>query len=377
MGRGPGRWVGALLVVGACLGAVLLAHAEDQPSWLESLGVENGVERQVAIEALAANRADLSDDLIAALDDELPPRTIGAMADVLATMALTPLEVETVEGLLASVDPVVRFAAVRVLRGHPTAAVGPLARLAADADEPAALRAAAAAALAPGGAEATGALASLAGSEAVPSSVRHAALRAWASNASSGMEGAAKVAADLQAPWPDREAAIDALGRSGLSLPAAALALLQNKDARTRARMVRALIDRADPMLLSAIAVRLGDTDAMTRWVALEGVASYQGLLTHRAALLLRLSDPDPRVQALAARHVGTTCADVKTTVVPALRGLLASANFRVRHAAALALLRLQDKSGQATMKTDAASPNPSQAVQAQAAYDAIRLANW
>jgi HEAT repeat protein len=186
-----------------------------------------------------------------------------------------------------------------------------------------------------------------------------------------------KVAADLNEPWPDRQAAVHALGSADVSLPATAHDLLQSKDARIRAQMVRALIDRGEVAELAGIAKATGDSDATTRLVALQGVAHYQGLVTHRAAVLLRLSDPDPRVQALAAKAVGGSCADVKTTVVPKLKILLASTNFRVRHNAAMALLQLQDKSGQATMQADALSTNVSQARQAKAAYDAITKASW
>ena len=63
--------------------------------------------------------------------------------------------------------------------------------------------------------------------------------------------------------------------------------------------------------------------------------------------------------------------------MIPKLKLLLASTNFRVRYTAAMALLQLQDKSGQATMFTDSASANASQAAQALQAYNAIRLASW
>lgn len=368
-------WV--LIVAAACWGVVLFARADDTPSWLEDITVSDGEKRQAAIESLAATGTKLTDDLIAELAVDHPPLAISAMAEVLSGMKLSSGEVAKVVSLLSSRSPATRYAVVRVLGEHASTAAKSLAAVAEDAEEPVALRAAACAALAGGGSVGEGALKALARDEDAPGALRQAAIRAWAEASSTGAEAAVKIAGDLDEPWLVRLAAIDALGGADVTLPSTAKDLLSSKEARVRAQMVRALIDRDDADALATIAKATGDTDATTRLVALQGVDYYQGLVTHRSALLLRLSDTDPRVRALAAEAVGRTCSDAKTTVVPKLKPLLASTNFHVRHAAAMALLGLQDKSGQATMKADAVSTNRSQAARATAAYDAIRLARW
>ncbi|MFV1959901.1 MAG: HEAT repeat domain-containing protein [Planctomycetota bacterium] len=126
------------------------------------------------------------------------------------------------------------------------------------------------------------------------------------------------------------------------------------------------------PGVATTLAGLLTDPSSDVRYVALQGLEVLGGTSLYSTAVIARLGDRSGRIQALAARLSGPIGASVKTTLIPKLKGLLASTSFRVRYEAALALKALGDKSGAATMRADRASKNPSIAKMAAYAHKLI-----
>ena len=306
------------------------------------------------------------------LDGNHTPLQVAGIAEAVRGIGLGTSDVGDVTPLLEATEAPTRHAAITILAQQPASARTALEAVVADEDEVTTLRAAAAFALRGAGAQARSRLRRVALDDREPTAVRKAALRALAQVSTDGAGDVKDVAADASASWALRRVAIAALGDPAAQSSSALTTLLASKVVAVRTATIEALVTRgalADP---TVVAAKLTDLSADVRYAALRGLVILGATAGPRTAIVGRMLDADPRIQALAAEVVGRTCLSIKATVRPTLVSLLASTNFNVRYHAALALHAHGDKSGAATMLADSLSPNPSVATQAKQAYRLI-----
>ena len=359
-----------LCVCGAA--AVLLASPSAYSQALDDLDDADPTTRSAAIQYLASLGASRLDDLLDELADDYSPLATAGLGEVVRTIGIGTGDVDDVALLLSETDPPTRHAAVTVLGLQAASARTQLEAVAADADELSTVRAAAAAALRSAGAQARSGLRDIIRDKDAPAPVRKAALGSLAQVSAAGAGDVKAVAANANRPWRIRRAAIHALGDPAVPTSTPLSQLLASTEIRVRAAVVEALFDRGTAADLVLLAGRLTDQAAPVRLAALRGVMLASAAVTYRTAVIGRMLDADPRIQALAAELVGQTCSNIASTVRPTLVSLLASTSFHVRLKAALALFAHGDKTGGLTMKADALSPNPSIAAQAAQAYRLI-----
>ena len=369
-------WVGALVLLGVVVAVAVAGDLDDTPEWMRPLTTSHGVEREAAIHALA-QRPDRLTDCLTALDGEYAMVHKAAVAEAVARMNLSPQDVTQAATLLKDSRMPVRSAGLRILGAHASSARQTLAAVASDADEAVALRAMASRALGGAGSAALADLRALLRAEQTPDAVRLAVVQALAQVSETGMGDAATLAQDSKARRVEREVALQAIGAQGASAVPTLQGLAQAQEAWVRASALAALQTASTSEGTAAFASALTDTSAPVRLAGLRGLVSRNAHGAKRTAVMKLLVDPDVRVKMLATRCVGATCLDIKSTVIPTLKTLLASPTFAVRREAALALLALQDKGGQATMLADSASTNPAQATQAALAHTQIKNASW
>jgi len=369
--RNIGWWIpiSFLLLLGTVT-ALLSAAPSLGESELQELGAHDPAVRASAVEKFVSLGA--TSDLLDELGRAHSPLVKSGLAEAVRRKGVTSDDVTALGDLLTGSDVTARYLAAGLLSPVASQARSALAARAKDPDETTLVRAAAARTLGAAGPRARTTLGALATDETIPSTVRQAAIRALAGVDEVGTDDARALVDDTDRPWADRACAIQALAQAGQAGRTRLVGLTASKEAPVRKAAARALVASGDAGAAPTLAGLLGDPAAGVRYVALQGLEVLGMAASYPTAVFPRLGDMSGRVQALAARLSGQVGGSSKATVIPKLKGLLASTNFRVRYEAALALKALGDKSGATTMLTDRASKNPSVAKMAAAAYRII-----
>jgi len=170
----------------------------------------------------------------------------------------------------------------------------------------------------------------------------------------------------------DADARVQALASTDSLGPDLLKPLIKSPKAWMRKAAIGALGSTGSKAYAQALSAALIDGVADVRLAALRALIDVQGETTYRGLIAGMMGDADARVQALAARSVGRSSANIAAQVRGALMGLLGNASFHVRYEAALALFAHGNKGGLATMQTDQLSTNQSQS--AQARYAAAKI---
>jgi HEAT repeat protein len=364
-------WVVALISIVVAANAIVAAPTGYERT-IEALGHSDSAARLNAIEELAQGGRSTLGTLLAELDADHAPLVKSGLAEAIRRIGVGRNEESTLTALLASSSPVTRHATVTILRRYPRLAQPTLLKMAESKRELPSIRAAAVLALSESP-DLRPPIKALAHDLSVSRTVRDAATTALATAGLDGASDVKQIAEDASRPREERMVAIRSLARPGSQGVSALKDLANSTTPWVRAEAIGALLRRSATSELSLMATAATrDADAYVRATALESLIALGGGPTYREGIIGLLGDADVRVQALAINYLGRSGGDIAARLQAALRGLLASGNFNVRHEAALALFAHGDSFGAATMLADSAALNISQARKARQAYDLI-----
>ena len=363
-----------VFIAAGLLGSALL-RADPNPleSDLAELSSNVPATRQGAIATLSKRDARYASQLISSLDDAAVTDVgRGSIVQVVRAIGSSGSDVTTLEALLGSSVLSVRHAAVTLLSAHAAGAITDLRTLLLDKSEHHAIRAAAARSVAFAGADAKEALEVVADDLEAPASVRKAAIRGLAQASPTGAALVRGIAADKTRDRGDRLVAINALADKQSSGADELGELVGHPEPWVRAHACAEVARSKQTKLLAEVVKRFNDPSGQVRATALQAVIDLGGESANKAGILALCADADPRVQMTAAASVGRTYAGNAAAARPKLTALLASANFAVRKAGALALRAHGDKSGAATMLADQNTANAGQKLMATTAHAQI-----
>lgn len=368
------------IVLGLVIAGVLGAQPSESGSMKDALRRLTDADPSQREEAIAdlANGARLSGaSLHTMLLQAKDPLVSAGLAEAWRRVGLVDDEVKGLARDLVAADAVTRRTLVWLARATKPSLVAPALRgVVADEREAADVREAAATALGRVGGTERAFLASIAEDGVRGEVVRAAVVHGLALAAADGADAVATLATAAGTPELVRDAAWAALADPDVDAAADLADLVASASATVRAAAIAALAARhaTTDAVVDALKARLTSTEIpVVAVAAVEALATLGKADATRDELVGLLDVADATVQAAAIRALGFAARDTRAATLGKLRSLLASANFRVRCEAALALAEAKDGTGYAAMLADSVGGDAFERPTAQAALATIR----